>query len=135
MHKYFKTIVSTFTVIIFLALAFGSSETNDNETQDTKTGFSSREELKEYLGWSDSGQHTYKMFSELRNQWGDGNIKISKIYCNSNKCYVNVLFEKVSVDGSSVWLIFEANEFGNPFGWCTGYDFEKITETPNIQLN
>lgn len=32
MHKYFKTIVSTFTVIIFLALAFGSSDSDSKSS-------------------------------------------------------------------------------------------------------
>ena len=44
MHKYFKTIATTFTVIIFLALAFGSSENNDNEKQSEQTTLESTEE-------------------------------------------------------------------------------------------
>jgi hypothetical protein len=131
------------TTIIFLVVAVGGialfvnflgSGDSKDEKEVVKTEFSSCNELKDYLGWSDAGQHAYKSFSDLKEKWGEG-IKISDPFCNSELCYVNVLFENVKVNGSSVYLIFESDETGDPFSWCTGFDCDKIGKTPTIKYN
>jgi hypothetical protein len=133
-NNLFKIIGSTVIVGAFLFLAFGSDDSK-NEKEVVKTEFSSCDELREYLGWSDTGQHAYKGFSDLEKMWGEG-IKISDPFCNSELCYVNVLFENVKVNGSSVYLIFEADETGDPFSWCTGFDCDKtFGKTPTIKYN
>ena len=135
--------VSVFSIGIFIAYLLddkdskSDNDTNSNtEEANVKTNFSSCNELKEYLGWSDAGQHAYEGFSDLREKWAGQSIKISDPFCNSEKCFVNVLFENIKVNGSSVWLIFEADEQGHPFSWCTGFDCDKIGDrVPTIQYS
>jgi hypothetical protein len=132
----FKHLISIFIVGLFIFLAFGSDSKSDSEKkEDAKTEFSSCGELREYLGWSNSGQHTYNGFTDLKEKWEGKKIKISDPFCNSEQCYVNVLFEGVKVNGSDVWLIFEADERGNPFSWCTGFDCDRTGKIPTIQYN
>ena len=138
MKNYFKIVSSICVVLFFMIISFGSGESNaDSEKKEVaKTEFSSCDELREYLGWSDAGQHCYEGFSDLEKKWEGKKIKISDPFCNSELCYVNVLFEGVKVNGSDVWLIFEADEKGHPFSWCTGFDCDKISgNVPTTQYN
>lgn len=70
-----------------------------------------------------------------REKWGDGSIKINDPKCNNEECFVDVLFEKLKVNGSSVYLVFKADERGHPYSWCVGVDCKKISKKPYIQYN
>jgi|688.fasta_scaffold52813_9 hypothetical protein len=124
---------------IFIAYLMDDNDaksTTEKDTEKVKTEFASCDELKQYLGWSDAGQHAYEGFTDLKEKWEGRKIKISDPFCNSELCYVNVLFEGVKVNGSDVWLIFEADTKGHPFSWCTGFDCDKISDrVPTIEYN
>jgi hypothetical protein len=112
-----------------------NTEAQSDAQTEVKTEFSSCAELLEYLRWSDNLNQTFTDWTQCREKWGDGSIKYNDTKCNNEDCFVDVLFEKLKVNGSSVYLVFKADEFGRPCCWCVGIDCEKIGKKPYIRYN
>jgi hypothetical protein len=112
-----------------------NTEAKSDVQTEAKTEFSSCAELLEYLRWSDNLNITYTDWTKCQEKWGDGSIKINDPKCNNEECFVDVLFEKIKVNGSSVYLVFKADERGHPYSWCVAVDCKKIGKKPYIPYN